>query len=282
MAPRKRKTESSSAAAPSAVLTAKNVNMGNTKSSSATSRPAPASQPQKKKKKTSTKADAAKKQRHDQKQHNKRAPGGVGAGFNTEKCRKWFLTYAEVGSGDNQRMEMCPEGMCRFCEDIKVDPEDIFMLILAYRLEATTIGYFTEQRWMAGMKSLGCDCQEKLMEKKEAIREAVLADEAVFKALYKFAFDFSRVEGQKSVDVETGRAMLKVLLGKRWVMFDKFDEFLRNCSYRVINKDQWLNIFEFSVSVDCDFSQYDENSAWSVLLDEFVDFCQGNTNRVEY
>uniref|UniRef100_A0A4X2L0D8 DCN1-like protein n=1 Tax=Vombatus ursinus TaxID=29139 RepID=A0A4X2L0D8_VOMUR len=42
--------------------------------------------------------------------------------------------------------------------------------------------------------------------------------------------------------------------------------------YRVMNKDQWYNVLEFSRTVHADLSNYDEDGAWPVLLDEFVEW----------
>lgn len=75
---------------------------------------------------------------------------------------------------------------------------------------------------------------------------------------------------QRSMDIETARAMLALLLGKQWSMHGHFDAFLSQSKYKVINKDQWCNVLEFSRSVNADLSNYDEDGAWPVLLDEFV------------
>nr|CAG4643715.1 EOG090X00X3 [Lepidurus arcticus] len=58
-----------------------------------------------------------------------------------------------------------------------------------------------------------------------------------------------------------------------------FLEFLEKSRYRVINKDQWVNILEFSRSVNEDLSNYDADGAWPVLLDEFVEWLK--TSRAE-
>ncbi|KAG2456566.1 DCNL5 protein, partial [Polypterus senegalus] len=42
--------------------------------------------------------------------------------------------------------------------------------------------------------------------------------------------------------------------------------------YKVMNKDQWYNVLEFSRTVHSDLSNYDEDGAWPVLLDEFVEW----------
>lgn len=47
-----------------------------------------------------------------------------------------------------------PEGMERLCNDIEVDPEDIVMLALAWKLHAAEMGYFKRSEWLTGMMEL--------------------------------------------------------------------------------------------------------------------------------
>lgn len=66
--------------------------------------------------------------------------------------------------------------------------------------------------------------------------------------------------------------MLGLLLGKIWPLFPVFHQFLEQSKYKVINKDQWCNVLEFSRTINLDLSNYDEDGAWPVLLDEFVEW----------
>ena len=70
--------------------------------------------------------------------------------------------------------------------------------------------------------------------------------------------------------------MLSLLLGQNWPLLPFFIQFLEESKYRVINKDQWFNVLEFSRSVTSDLSNYDEDGAWPVLLDEFVTWFRKN------
>lgn len=75
------------------------------------------------------------------------------------------------------------------------------------------------------------------------------------------------------MDIETAKAMLSLLLKKSWPLFPEFEEFLQQPKApRVINKDQWNNIYEFSRTINVDLSNYSIDGAWPVLLDDFVDF----------
>lgn len=66
---------------------------------------------------------------------------------------------------------------------------------------------------------------------------------------------------QRSMDMETAKAMLQLLLGKQWNLFDPFSDFLESSKYKVINKDQWCNILEFSRTICSNLSNYDVDGA---------------------
>ena len=71
--------------------------------------------------------------------------------------------------------------------------------------------------------------------------------------------------------METAKALLNLLLSNRWSLLFRFLDYLSQQSqYRVINRDQWYNIHEFTQVVNSDLTNYDPNGAWPVLLDEFV------------
>ncbi|XP_061439805.1 DCN1-like protein 4 isoform X4 [Rhineura floridana] len=150
--------------------------------------------------------------------------------FSSKRCLEWFYEYA--GTDDI----VGPEGMEKFCEDIGVEPENVVMLVLAWKLDAQNMGYFTLQEWLKGMTSLQCDTTEKLRNSLDYLR-SLLNEPTNFKLIYRYAFDFAR-----------------------------------QSKYKVINKDQWCNVLEFSRTINLDLSNYDEDGAWPVLLDEFVEW----------
>lgn len=63
------------------------------------------------------------------------------------------------------------------------------------------------------------------------------------------------------MDMETAKAMLGLLLGKHWPLYSHFSHFLDQSKYKVINKDQWCNILEFSRTIHMDLSNYDVDGA---------------------
>ncbi|BFZ24169.1 hypothetical protein BsWGS_27208 [Bradybaena similaris] len=186
--------------------------------------------------------------------------------FNKKRCLSWFHEYTAPNEDT-----LGPEGMEKFCEDIGVEPENIVMLALAYKLNASNMGFFTCNEWMDGMAELKSDCKEKLQKKLDYLR-TLLNDPVDFKNIYRFAFDFARNKDQRCLDIDTAKAMLSLVLGKHWSLFTQFQQFLEQSKYKAINKDQWCSILEFSRSVRPNLVNYDEDGAWPVMLDEFVEW----------
>ncbi|KAJ7326624.1 hypothetical protein JRQ81_016383 [Phrynocephalus forsythii] len=176
--------------------------------------------------------------------------------FSSKRCLEWFYEYA--GTDDI----VGPEGMEKFCEDIGVEPENVVMLVLAWKLDAQNMGYFTLQEWLKGMTSLQCDTTEKLRNSLDYLR-SLLNEPTNFKLIYRYAFDFAREKDQRSLDINTAKCMLGLLLGKTWPLFPVFHQFLEQSKYKVINKDQWCNVLEFSRTINLDLSNYDEDGAFT-------------------
>jgi len=143
-------------------------------------------------------------------------------------------------------------------------------LALAWKLKAQEMGFFKRSEWVQGMTQLECDNCEKLKRQIPILRQ-LFDNEAQFKSIYQFSFDFSRNVGHRNVDIEMGKAMLKLLLESKWSLLPDFIVFLNNSRYKVLNRDQWNNILEFSRTIKPDLSNYDVNGAWPVILDEFVE-----------
>nr|CAG4649672.1 EOG090X0DAO [Scapholeberis mucronata]SVE93873.1 EOG090X0DAO [Scapholeberis mucronata] len=187
--------------------------------------------------------------------------------FNQKKCIAWFKQYTSTSSSDT----IGPEGVEKLCHDLNVEPENIALLVLSWKMGAKQMGFFTLQEWLLGLTDLQCDSLAKLQGKLSYLH-SLLLDSTHFKSIYRYAFDFSRDKDQRSLDIDTAKAMLGLLLGRQWTLLNSFFQFLDQSRYRVLNKDQWCNVLEFSRAVDVDLKNYDVDGAWPVMLDEFVEW----------
>lgn len=109
--------------------------------------------------------------------------------FSTSKCITWFKRYTT-----DQIDQLGPEGMERFCQDIKVEPENIVMLVIAYKMNAKNMGYFTQSEWLRGLSDpeVLCDTPAKLQNKLNYFLNQ-LNDSQTFKLIFRYAYDFARV-----------------------------------------------------------------------------------------
>lgn len=125
---------------------------------------------------------------------------------------------------------------------------------------ARRMGYFTLDEWETGLIDLRCDSIHKLRSKLDLLR-MLLYDASAFKEIYRYAYHFAKDKDQRSMDVETAKVMLQLLLADQWPLYADFCHFLDQTTYKVINRDQWINIFEFARLHREDLSGYDIDGA---------------------
>lgn len=108
--------------------------------------------------------------------------------FSQKRCLAWFREYTTPDDPDT----LGPEGMEKFCEDIGVEPENVVMLVLAYKMQARQMGFFSKEEWTKGLSEMQCDSITKLQYRLDYLR-CLLNDQNIFKAIYRYAYDFARV-----------------------------------------------------------------------------------------
>jgi len=198
---------------------------------------------------------------------SKPAPDAAAASANSKKVDELFDKYRDPAD----QTSIGPEGVYHLCNDLGVDPEDVSILILAFYMDAQKMGYFKREEWATGLQKIGVDSIGKLKAHLPTLKKD-LDDPVKFKDIYRFSFYFAKEKDQKILDLGTSEAMLRlVLLPLFPTIVDGFCAFLKEqTTYKSLNLDQWLSLLEFCRTIKPDLSNYDENAAWPVLLDEFV------------
>ncbi|PIA45718.1 hypothetical protein AQUCO_01600155v1 [Aquilegia coerulea] len=187
-----------------------------------------------------------------------------------ERIDQLFYSYANKSSG-----VIDPEGIESLCSDVGVDYTDVRILMLAWRMNAERQGYFTLEEWRKGLKSLKVDTIAKLKKALPDLEKEVRTP-TNFTEFYSYSFQYCLTEEkQKGVDIESVCELLTLVLGSKFhTQVDSFVEYLKSQNdYKVLNMDQWMGFLRFCNEIKfSDLSNYDEDLAWPLILDNFVEW----------
>ncbi|CAM9852012.1 unnamed protein product [Ectocarpus fasciculatus] len=207
--------------------------------------------------------------------------GGFGRksskGPNMKTINAMFIKYAALGESPGEAIDM--SGICQLGEDIGIDAAtDVSILVLCWKLGAKAKpGHVMGPEWLEGMEMLGADSADKLKEQLPSFDLGFMEGNE-FREFYKFSFQFSREGTHRTIERDVAAPLLEMVMGARSRYTDAFVEFLKQCPASTrVTFDQWSSFLEFSNTVKEGFEGYDEDGAWPILLDEFVEYTKGKS-----
>ena len=161
---------------------------------------------------------------------------------------------------------------------VGVDPSDIRVLVLAWVLRASQMGYFSRDEWNSGASLLSvATSPETLLERLEQIHVAARKTYEKLRDLHNFTHLFCRTEGRKKVIAhESAIHMLKLLHADAFPEhIPVICEFLaqhETSTKRGVSADEWTMILQFCHEIEPDCSNYQDDGAWPLLLDDYVEW----------
>ncbi|PIO76214.1 hypothetical protein TELCIR_01728 [Teladorsagia circumcincta] len=182
------------------------------------------------------------------------------------KLEKMFSAYANDPRDDVGPGRIGPNGMLRLLNDLHLDATDRRVLILACKLKREVRD--SRQKMRKQVDSL-----DKLRERLQEL-DAELSEPAAFRELYSFTFLYGKLSSQRNLDLETALAYWKILFADKFPLLSLWEEFLLAEHGKAISRDTWNLLLDFCLTIRPDLTNYDEDGAWPVLIDQFVEYAR--------
>jgi len=172
--------------------------------------------------------------------------------------------------------QMNLEEILAFCEQIGINPEKVETQVVAWKMQCDEMCVFTKKEFITGFAALGAETCAEFATQLAKVMDS-LSDRAEFKKFYLFVFGYTCNPGEKNLPIESAIFVWSVVFNEAhpWEHTEKWLDFLRErpASDRV-SKDSWSLLLTFTHAINSDFSNFDEDAAWPVLIDDFVEWVE--------
>lgn len=170
------------------------------------------------------------------------------------------------------------DGIIQFAQDVGIDPMDVIVLMLLYKLDSKTQYHITRKEWMTGFAQNSINNLQDMKSKIPQLRSQINSSTKTFKQFYNWCFNYVKETDQKGMAVEVACQTWKVVLAGKFGLLDDWCNFMQVEVAKAVQKDTWDLFLDFVNQVGDNLNQFDEGGAWPVAVDEFVAWMKEGKN----
>lgn len=199
--------------------------------------------------------------------------------FSSQRLTQLFDSFLS-DDPEEDRQSLPQEGIVKFAQAMGIeDPEgDVRVLVLMWKLGARRRpGQISREEFEGALKQLELDTLDKLRDRLLPSLDVDFLQGDDFKSFYRFAFLFSLEGTRRNIEKDMIVELLPMVIGQRSEYTSSFIAFLNETKKpeEMITADQWNQFYDFSLTyptLEQLFKGYEEDSAWPLLIDSFVDY----------
>ncbi len=155
-------------------------------------------------------------------------------------------------------------------QDIGIDPMDVLVLMMLYKLDSKTQYRITRKEWMNGFMKHGIHSLEDMKQKIPQLKNQINSSTQTFKQFYLWCFNYVKDPEQKGMAADTACQTWCVVLADKFKLLDDWCNFMQYEVGKTVQKDTWNLFYDFVIQVGDDLDKFEEGGAWPVAVDEFV------------
>lgn len=198
---------------------------------------------------------------------------------NKRALKQLYMKYCgDLGTADagGATDGIAGEKFLQLFKDISVDPAaDVAALALASACNAAEMGVFRRREFICGCTALEADNLDDLRDKMPELRANVLSGKTL-PEVYTYTFSIALDGSSKVLPLEEAEQYWALLL-RDWALREHFCSWAsRHMKAKGINRDLWIMMLKLATEVPADLSTYDDDPAWPVVFDEFVEYYREN------
>ncbi|PRP76889.1 hypothetical protein PROFUN_14684 [Planoprotostelium fungivorum] len=167
-------------------------------------------------------------------------------------------------------------GFLEFMKDVgAVGDDDPMMFVVANRFHCSHMWEISRDEFISTFAVNGCPTMEK-MKQKLAAWTTEAKDPSHFRTLYNFVFEYLR-EDRKIILTEEATVAWEIILKyKPWALLPDFLRFIQEEGKKAVSRDVWQQLWHFMQTFPNHLNDYDDQSSWPILFDEFNDWKKKN------